>query len=273
MSTLSLLDLIAVAASALAVPLLPLECWRYWRQRRLGREHVREMLASASPLVPTLLTAPVVTAFIVFLFGTAAGLAPWSIPTTWWSALLALLAVDFMYYWDHRVAHRVRLIWAIAHSVHHSSPLYNQTVGLRISFVDGFTSPWFYVPVILVGFDPLLVAGAFGVILGYQQWLHTETVGKLRWLDGWLNTPSNHRVHHGVQPQYIDRNYGAVLMLWDRLFGTYAEEDEAARYGLTQPIDTHHPLRIHTAEALKLWHDVRAARDWRDRLRLLVAPP
>lgn len=273
MTTLDLLDLIAVAAAALIVPLLPLECWRYWRQRRLDRAQVREMLASASPLVPTLLMAPVVTVFIVSLFSTAARFAPWSIPTTWWSALLALLAVDFMYYWDHRTAHRVRLIWALAHSVHHSSPLYNQAVGLRVSFVDGFTSPWFYVPVILIGFDPLLVAGAFGVILAYQQWLHTETIGKLVWLDGWLNTPANHRVHHGVQAQYIDRNYGAVLMLWDRWFGTYAAEDEPVHYGLTQPIASSHPVRVHVAEALKLWHDVRAARDWRDRLHLLVAPP
>ncbi|MBL8300674.1 MAG: sterol desaturase family protein [Rhodanobacteraceae bacterium] len=268
-----LLDLIALATAALIVPLLPLECWRYWRERRLGREHVLEMLASASPLLPTALAAPLVTAFITALFTTAAHFAPWTVPTTWWSTLLALLAVDFMYYWDHRVAHRVRTIWALAHSVHHSSPLYNQAVGLRISFVDGFTSPWFYVPVILVGFDPLLVAAALGVILGYQQWLHTETVDKLPWLDRWLNTPSNHRVHHGVQPQYIDRNYGAILMIWDRLFGTYAAEQEPVRYGLTQPIGSSNPLHVHLAEAQRLWHDFRTARGWRKRLLLLVAPP
>lgn len=273
MDTLHLLDLVAIAASALIVVLLPLECWRYWRQGRLDRAHVGEMLASASPLVPTVLAAPLVTAFIAALWGGAARIAPWPIPTTWWSALLALIAVDFLYYWDHRVAHRVRLVWAVAHSVHHSSPLYNQAVGLRVSVVDGFTSPWFYLPAVLAGFDPLLVAGAFGVILAYQQWLHTETVGRLPWFDGWLNTPSNHRVHHGVQPAYIDRNYGAVLMLWDRIFGTYAAEDEPVRYGLTQPIASRHPLRVHTAEAMKLWRDLRAVRGWRARWRLLLAPP
>ncbi|HSX60172.1 MAG TPA: sterol desaturase family protein [Tahibacter sp.] len=273
MDTLRLLDLVAIAASALIVVLLPVECWRYRRQSRLDREHVLEMLASASPFVPTVLMAPLVTAFIAALWGGAARLAPWSIPTTGWTALLALLAVDFLYYWDHRAAHRVRLIWAVAHSVHHSSPLYNQAVGLRVSFVDGFTSPWFYLPAILVGFDPLLVAGAFGVILAYQQWLHTETVGKLPWLDGWLNTPSNHRVHHGVQAPYIDRNYGAVLMLWDRLFGTYAAEDEPVRYGLTEPLASRHPLRVHAAEAVKLWHDLHRAPCWRDRVQMLVSPP
>lgn len=273
MDTLRLLDFVAIAASALIVVLLPVECWRYRRQGRLDRGHVLEMLASASPFVPTVLMAPLVTAFIAALWGSAARLAPWSIPTTWWTALLALLTVDFLYYWDHRAAHRVRLIWAIAHSVHHSSPLYNQAVGLRVSFVDGFTSPWFYLPAILAGFDPLLVAGAFGVILAYQQWLHTETVGRLRWLDGWLNTPSNHRVHHGVQAPYIDRNYGAVLMLWDRLFGTYAAEDEPVRYGLTKPLASRHPLRVHAAEAVELWHDLRRATCWRDRVRMLVAPP
>lgn len=273
MDTLTLLDLVALAASALFLVLLPLECWRYRRQHRLDRAQVLEMLASASPLLPTVLMAPLVTAFVAALWGTAARFAPWSIPTTAWSAVLALIAVDFLYYWDHRVAHRVRLIWAVAHSVHHSSPLYNQAVGLRISFVDGLTSPWFYLPAILVGFDPLLVAGTFGVILGYQQWLHTETVGTLKGIDGWLNTPSNHRVHHGVQAPYIDRNYGAIFMLWDRLFGTYAREGEPVRYGLTQPLDSSHPLRIHFAEAAKLWHELRRTPRWRDRLRLLASPP
>lgn len=263
----------ALALSAAIVAMLPIELWRLWRRGRLDRSRFLEMLASSSPLLPTLAVGGVVSAFIVALFGLAAGLAPWSIPVTWWSALLVLLAVDFMYYWDHRVGHENRLVWAVAHSVHHSSPQFDQTTALRVSFVDGFTSPWFYVPVLLIGFDPHLVAACFLFILGYQQWLHTELIGKLPWLDGWLNTPSNHRVHHGVQPQYQDRNYGAVLMVWDRLFGTYASEDAPVRYGVTHPIGSSNPVRVHVHEARRLWRDLRGTPRWSDRLRRLWHRP
>ncbi|UXI69869.1 sterol desaturase family protein [Tahibacter amnicola] len=273
MTTTEAFDLAALALTGLFALLLPLELWRYHRQRRLDAGAWKELGASASAVIPSLLVAPLVVAFITALFTIAAALAPWRIPVNLPTCLLALVAVDFLYYWDHRVAHRVRLIWAAAHSVHHSSPLYNQTVGLRVSFVDGFTSPWFYVPAVLAGFDPVVVASAFGLMLGYQQWLHTEAIGRLPLLDGWLNTPSNHRVHHGVQPQYIDRNYGGIFMLWDRLFGTYAPEAEPVRYGLTEPIGSANPLTVHGAEAAKLWRDLRAVPGWRDRLALLVNPP
>ncbi len=258
--------------AAIAV-LLPWELWRLHRQRRLDRARLREMLASASPLLPTLALSGVVGAFIAGLFGLAAGLAPWQVPVTGWTAALALLTVDFLYYWDHRVAHRNRSYWALAHSVHHSSPQYDQTTGLRVSFVDGFISPWFYLPPILLGFDPWLIAACFGVIIGYQQWLHTETVGRLPWLDGWLNTPANHRVHHGVQAHYQDRNYGAILMVWDRLFGTWTPEREPVQYGLTHPLGSSNPLAVHGYEARRLWSDLCATPRWRDRLRRLWNAP
>jgi sterol desaturase/sphingolipid hydroxylase (fatty acid hydroxylase superfamily) len=258
---------------ATIVLLLPWELWRLHRQGRLDGARWREMLASASPLLPTVVLGGVVTSFITTLFAFAASLAPWKIPTTAGSAALALLAVDFLYYWDHRVAHRNRGYWALAHSVHHSSPSYDQTTGLRVSFVDGFFSPWFYLPAILVGFDPWLVGACFTVILGYQQWLHTEAIGRLSWLDGWLNTPANHRVHHGVQARYQDRNYGAILMVWDRLFGTWTPESEPVRYGLTHPIGSANPLAVHFCEARRLWCDWCTTPRWRDRLRRLWNPP
>ncbi len=276
MENVQLIDALWWVGSALGAAILlmlPWELWRYHRQGRLDRTRLREMLANLGPLLPTLALGGVVTAFIVELFGAAASLAPWKIPVSWGSAALALLAVDFLYYWDHRVAHRNRSYWALAHSVHHSSPQYDQTLGLRVSFVDGFISPWFYTPAILLGFHPLLIGACFAVILGYQQWLHTEAVDKLPWLDGWLNTPANHRVHHGVQPQYQDRNYGAILMVWDRLFGTGASEQEPVHYGLTHPIGSAHPLTVHLFEARRLWADLRATPCWRDRLRRLWNPP
>lgn len=267
------LDEIGLVLSALFIVFLPLEVWRRRRQGRLDRRSVKEMLASASPLLPTLLTGPLVLAFITGLYSAAHILTPLRIPTNWGTAALALVLVDFCYYWDHRAAHRVRAYWAISHSVHHSSWQFDQTTAFRISFVDGFLSPWFYLPVVLIGFDPLLVGACFGLILAYQQWLHTESVGRLGWLDAVFNTPSNHRAHHAIQPQYIDRNYGAILMVWDHLFGTYVREREAPVYGLTEQIDSAHPWRVHAAEALKLWRDLKQARDWRKRLALLWKPP
>lgn len=267
------LSLIGNIGAAVIIVLLPLELWRRQRAGRLTKEAAKEMLASASPLLPLLLLGGLLLAGFGWIYGAVASLAPFTIPTNGWTALAAVVLVDFLYYWDHRCGHRLRTYWAIGHSVHHSSPQYDQTVGLRVSVLEGLFSPWFYLPAVLVGFDPLLVVAAFGVILGYQQWLHTELVGRLPWLDGWLGTPSNHRVHHGAQPQYIDRNYGAILIVWDRLFGTYAAEDEPVRYGLTTPIGSTHPWRVHTFEAARLWRELTAARGWRERLRTLVVMP
>jgi len=271
MEIIGAFELLAAALSAAILIMLPIELWR--NRRTLNRAAWKEMAASAGVLLPALATSGVVVAFITVLWGTADALTPWRIPTTGWSALLCLLFVDFLFYWDHRVAHRVRVLWAVAHSVHHSSPRYDQTTGLRVSFVDGFTSPWFYLPAVLIGFDPLLVAAAFGVMLAYQQWLHTETIGRLGWFDRVFNSPANHRVHHGSQDVYLDKNYGGILILWDRLFGTWEPEREQPVYGLTTPIGSSHLWTVHTAEAQSLWRDLRAARSWRARLRLIIAPP
>ncbi|MCU0758108.1 MAG: sterol desaturase family protein [Steroidobacteraceae bacterium] len=267
------LELAGTALAALLFVLLPLELWRRWRAGRLGRTGCAEMLASASPLLPTLLVAGPVVAWVTVVYGVAATLAPWRIPTNAATVLLALVVVDFLYYWDHRCAHAFRPYWATCHSVHHSSPQFDQTTGLRVSFVDGFVSPWFYVPAVLLGFDPALVIAAFAVIIGYQQWLHTEAIGRLRWLDGWLNTPANHRVHHATQSHYLDRNFGAVLMAWDRLFGTYAPETETPRYGLTRPLRSSNPWHVHTIEMARLLEDLRGSSDLPDLLRRLVRMP
>jgi sterol desaturase/sphingolipid hydroxylase (fatty acid hydroxylase superfamily) len=268
------LETLGAAAGAIAlITLLPLEVWRRHRRGGLTRAVVKEMLASASPYLPLLLTSGGIVAYVTLLFGAAAAISPWAIPTTPWTAALAVLAVDFVYYWDHRCSHRVRLLWAVAHSVHHSSPQYDQTVGLRITFLDGYLTLWLYAPLVLLGFEPLLIVAAFGVILGYQQWIHTETIGRLRWLDGWLNTPSNHRVHHGAQPQYLDKNFGAILMIWDRLFGTYQREGEPVRYGLTHPICSSHPWAVHFHEVGRLWRELGQTPGLGRRVRLLFSPP
>ena len=267
------LEWLAIALSALFIVFLPLELYRRYKKAQLTRASTLEMLASVSPIIPTLLTATLVLLFISTLFAGAAALQPWQIPTTPWTALAAIILVDFLYYIDHYCGHRIRLYWAVSHSVHHSSSQYDQTTALRISFVDGFLSPWFYLPAILLGFDPLLVAACLGLILAYQQWIHTETIGQLPLLDPWLNTPSNHRVHHGSNAQYLDKNYGAIFMIWDQLFGTYQPEHERVVYGLTQTLTSKNPIKVHLHEAVLLWRELKQAPNWQHRCDLLLRPP
>lgn len=270
---LTMLFAIAGGLAALFVVILPIELIRMHRRRELSWARGKEMVASASPSVLALLVEGSALAFTLAVFGVVAELSPWQVPITWWSVAIGLIAIDFLYYWDHRAGHRVRLYWAVSHSVHHSSPHYDQTTGLRVSFVDGFIAPLFYLPLALIGFAPLMIVALFVVAIAYQQWLHTEAIGKLRWLDPWLNTPSNHRVHHGSQPGYLDKNYGGVLMIWDRLFGTYAAETEPVHYGLTRPIQSWSPWTVHTAEISRLIHDVRGTARPADALRRLWRGP
>jgi sterol desaturase/sphingolipid hydroxylase (fatty acid hydroxylase superfamily) len=172
-----------------------------------------------------------------------AAITPWSIPVTPWSWPIALLAADFVYYWVHRLEHRSRLFWA-HHSVHHSSTSFDLATSTRIAWVEPLLSWYGLIPLVLLGFHPLQAVAATSILLLAQVWIHTEKVGKLGALEGILNTPSAHRVHHGSNPEYLDANYGAVLMIWDRLYGTYVPEDGPVRYGLTSPIETHNPVRV-----------------------------
>jgi sterol desaturase/sphingolipid hydroxylase (fatty acid hydroxylase superfamily) len=267
------LDEIAGIAGIVPFLLLPLEFWRLHRAQKLGKRTWLEVLANLSPLIPVIVTTGMVSAFVIWLFSSVAGFAIAKLPVNVWTILGAIVLVDFMYYWDHRLGHRVRVLWAVSHSVHHSSPLFNQTTALRISFVDGFISPWYYTPVILIGFDPFLVASAFGVVLAYQQWIHTETIGKLGWFDVIMNSPSNHRVHHGVQEQYLDKNYGGIFMIWDHMFGTYEPEGEPVTYGLVHQIDSVNPIQVHFAEAIRMMKKLATLTTWKQRLTYFFKAP
>ena len=195
-------------------------------------------------------------------------LTPLSIPMTGWTWLLAFLAADFTYYWMHRLEHEHRILWA-SHSVHHSSKDYNLTVGFRLSVVEGLFEWAFLIPMILIGFTPFQAIVGLLLVAQYQHWVHTERVTKLGWLDEVFNTPSVHRVHHGSNRQYLDKNYGGVLMIWDKLFGTFAREEEKVIYGLTRDINTNNPVKITFIEFGNIWQDVRKCRTMGDRLRII----
>lgn len=189
-----------------------------------------------------------------------------------WSFLVLFFAEDLCYYWFHRAHHEVRLFWA-AHVVHHSSRHYNLSTALRQPWLTPLTGVVFWLPLPLLGFPPLMILTAQAWSLLYQFWLHTEavrTLGPLEWV---LNTPSHHRVHHGKDPQYLDKNHGGILILWDRLFGTFAQEKERVTYGITKDLDTFHPLRIASHDVVQMARDVASAGSWRRRLQAIFGRP
>lgn len=185
---------------------------------------------------------------------------------------LAIVGVDLLYYVEHRLDHRVRVMWA-GHVVHHSSRHYNLSTALRQEWTGPLKTPILF-PVLLLGVTPTMMGIAFSINLIYQFWIHTEAVGRLpRVFEMVFNTPSHHRVHHGTNRGYLDRNYGGILIVWDRLLGTFAGETEAVVYGLTKNIGTHHPLRIFSHEWIAIGRDLRQARSWRERAGYLFAGP
>jgi sterol desaturase/sphingolipid hydroxylase (fatty acid hydroxylase superfamily) len=185
---------------------------------------------------------------------------------------LAILGWDFIYYWNHRFMHEARGMWAI-HVVHHSSERYNLSTALRqpVAEVLGVWVP--YGLLARAGIRPGLIQQARGINLLYQYWIHTDAIRSLGRGEEVLNTPSHHRVHHGSNSEYIDRNHGSILILWDRLFGTFQREDAEVVYGLTKNLESYSPLRIATHELLDIVRDVAGSTSWRERLSYIVRGP
>lgn len=190
-------------------------------------------------------------------------------PLTW---IALFLADDFAYYWYHRTHHEIRVFWA-SHVVHHSSERYNLSTALRQTWTP-FSALPFWLVLGFLGFAPWMILLQQSISLLYQFFIHTERIGKLwRPVEFVMNTPSHHRVHHGSNAQYLDKNYGGILIVWDRLFGTFEEEGERVRYGLTKNINTFNPLRVATHEYVAIWRDLRHAGSWSARLGHLFRGP
>ncbi|RYV00512.1 sterol desaturase [Shewanella sp. OPT22] len=212
--------------------------------------------------------------FIAQLYLSVFGFRLFDIEMTVWTFILLLVAQDFCYYWFHRASHRIRWMWA-AHVVHHSSENMNFTTAFRQSLMYPLAGMWvFWLPLIILGFDPKWVVFTVLLSLGYQFFVHTQIVGKLGWLERFMNTPSHHRVHHGVNPQYIDKNYAGVFIIWDKMFGTFEPEQETVRYGITKPVNSFNPITVSFVE----WRDMivdASSRGigWKQRFKALFAPP
>ncbi len=199
---------------------------------------------------------------------------PLKLPINWWTALLTLGVADLLYYWNHRLSHQIRFFWTY-HSVHHSSKEFNLSTALRLPWVGILGDLMFYVPLVLLGMNPALLVISKSLVLLYQYWIHVESVGQLGWFDLYFNSPSNHRVHHGANDCYLDKNHGGILMIWDRIFGTYQGEmaSEPVRFGLTKPLKSYNPFVINFHETFQLIRDMWSARSVGEAIKFAVKGP
>lgn len=199
-----------------------------------------------------------------------------TIPVVWWSFILIFFADDFSYYWFHRISHECRLFWA-SHVVHHSSQHYNLSTALRQTWSGSFYSFVFWLWLPLVGFHPGMILLQMSISLLYQFWIHTEAIDKMpAWFEAVFNTPSHHRVHHGSNPLYLDRNHAGILIIWDKLFGTFQPEikDEKVVYGLTSNINTYNPIKIAFHEWIAMFKDAFTGnKPLKARWQYLIKPP
>ena len=195
-----------------------------------------------------------------------------SVPGSVAAWVICFLGVDFLYYWFHRTSHEVNAFWA-AHVVHHQSEEYNLAVALRQGALQSSFSWVFYLPLALIGFPPLMFLTVSSIDTLYQFWIHTRAIGRLGPLEWVLNTPSNHRVHHGRNPKYIDRNHGGILIIWDRLFGTYQLEEEEPAYGITTPLKSWNPVWANLHYWVELTQKARRAPRLADKVRMFLKPP
>lgn len=266
---------IMVLATPVFLALITIE---WWVGRRRGRDTYRLHDAMASiglgmvSQLANVLTRVVGFGIYVVVYRE---FAAWQLPTdAAWVWATGLLFYDLCLYWHHRASHRVAFLWA-THAVHHQSEDYNLSTALRQPATNWLAGWVFYLPMALLGYPPAVLVTVALIDILYQYWIHTQQVGRLGWLDGWLNTPSNHRVHHAVNDEYLDRNYGGILIIWDRLFGTYTPErdDPPCVFGTRLPLRSFDPLWANLQVFAAIARESMRATRWRDRLRVWVKPP
>ncbi len=243
------------------------------RARYVARDTFASLAMNAGNILMNLLLAGVVFGALAFAYDrrvmTLSPSSAWA-----WAAIFVL--DDFIYYWFHRTSHECRLWW-LAHVNHHSSQEYNLSTALRQTWTSLLVGTWIpWIPLAFAGFPPSMILAEQGFNLFYQFWIHTESVGRMpAWYEYLFNTPSHHRVHHASNPSYLDRNYAGVLMVWDRLFGTFAAESDAEppRYGIVKNIHTFNPIRIAFHEWIAMFRDLAAARSPREAAGIVFGPP
>lgn len=213
------------------------------------------------------------TALYLSTYAWASQFALFDIPVNWGVVLICIILADIAYYWEHRFMHRVNFAWA-THSVHHSSPFFNISVAYRFGPMDGIWPIFFHLPLILMGFNPFVVFFAEMLVQIYQTLLHTEAIKRLpKPIEAIMNTPSHHRVHHGSNRKYLDKNYAGIFIIWDKLFGTFEKEEEPVVYGLVTPINSINPLVAFFHGFWRVGKNVAYAKGLKNKVMHLVGPP
>ncbi|QSE98121.1 sterol desaturase family protein [Fulvivirga lutea] len=246
--------------------------WYFSYKRKQNFYDAKDTLAATTiGLVNVAISAAikVVTFSIILYFY---NVVPWSIPATWWSFILCLIWIDFWRYWAHRIAHENRFWWA-THVTHHNSEKYNWSVSFRLGWTQHIKIV-FFIPVVLVGFHPVVFFICHQIEVLYQFWIHTEYIRKLpRPIEYVFTTPSHHRVHHARNEKYLDKNYGSTFIIWDRLFGTFQPEEEQADYGITKPVNSYNPITLCFHEWADIVKDVRNSRSLKEAYTMVFARP
>ncbi|HZP64752.1 MAG TPA: sterol desaturase family protein [Rudaea sp.] len=248
---------------------------RYWRKRQA---HVYSWIDTFSNGALALMhqgADAVAWALVIGIYYAVYAHRLFDLPANGWTIAGLFLAQDFVYYFFHRASHRIRWMWA-SHVTHHSSERLNLSTAFRQSLTYPISGMWlFWLPLAWVGFEPTNIIAVVAINLAFQFFVHTQAIGKLGWLERVFNTPSHHRVHHARNAKYIDRNYAGVLIVWDKLFGSFVEEDPAVpcEYGIVGQIESHNPLTLTFHEWAAMLHDAARAGGMRAALGQLFGPP
>ena len=253
---------------------IALEAW-YWRRRGEAMYTWIDTLSNAGLALMHQAADAVAWALVIGIYYFVWRFRVFDIPTTAWTIAGLFLAQDFFYYFFHRASHRSRWMWA-SHVTHHSSERLNLSTAFRQSLTYPISGMWlFWLPLAFIGFEPKNIVAVVAINLGFQFFVHTQAIGRLGWVEHVFNTPSHHRVHHARNPKYIDRNYAGVLIIWDKLFGSFVDEDPAVpcEYGIVGRIDSHNPLRLTFHEWIAMLRDAAHAGGPRSALIQLFGPP
>ncbi|UJP65726.1 sterol desaturase family protein [Mongoliitalea daihaiensis] len=262
---------IILYAAPILIGLVALEWFLSYKQKKDYYDSKDTIAATFIGLVNVGMSAGIkVLTFGIILF--FYNLVPWAIPHTWWAYVLCFIWIDFWRYWAHRIAHENRFWWA-THVTHHNSEKYNWSVAFRLSWTQHIKIV-FFIPVVLVGFDPIIFFICHQIAVLYQFWIHTEYIQKLPAVIEYVfTTPSHHRVHHGSNKKYLDKNYGSTFIIWDRMFGTFIPEAERPTYGLTTNVHSYNPITLNFHEWSDIIKDVRNAKSFKEAYTLVMAKP
>lgn len=266
---------ILLGMAPLFLGLIGIEAW-YWRRRNPSVYSLVDTVSNAGLALLHQAADALAWAAVIGLYYLVYQYRLFDLPAaSLWTIAALVLAQDFFYYWFHRASHRVRWMWA-SHVTHHSSERLNLSTAFRQSLTYPISGMWlFWLPLAWLGFEPTHIVAVVAINLGFQFFVHTQAIGRLGWFEQVFNTPSHHRVHHARNPKYIDRNFAGLLIIWDKLFGSFVEEDpaEPCEYGIIGQIHSHNPLTLTFHEWIAMFRDVSGTRGVRAVLGQLFGPP